>query len=296
MHNPNSPSWRNVEALTAVNGLYPGNQGGCPPDEEAVVDVLTALERLGSSVSSEIQPALKKGRSLEDTAIVEDTLMKPLMRGVGDLRERRRQWRVGREQCSHQHFLHSRISCWEFRGFRSRLREVWGDGISDNVQEETSERRDPTELYGPWMQVVNQRRGLRTGVQNRGTEDVTLKNDMGSRFEALEEDTTAMQMEDVGAGKGTGPGIGDKVVEIPVMENDRSSGHPRTHQGGDVVTEGGLGESSTTTVVHNRGLKSKEASSPPVAYADEDTPGWHWDAKREFHLGSAYDYLMDRIG
>ncbi|KAK8988246.1 hypothetical protein V6N11_065842 [Hibiscus sabdariffa] len=65
-------------------------------------------------------------------------------------------------------------------------------------------------------------------------------------------------MEDVGAGKGTGPGIGDKVVEIPVMENDRSSGHPRTHQGGDVVTEGGLGESSTTTVVHNRGLKSKE--------------------------------------
>ncbi|KAK8608803.1 hypothetical protein V6N13_024216 [Hibiscus sabdariffa] len=37
------------------------------------------------------------------------------------------------------------------------------------------------------------------------------------------------------------------------------------------------------------------ASPSSVAYAGEDTPGWRWDAKRESHLGSTYDYLMDRI-
>ncbi|KAK8491670.1 hypothetical protein V6N13_029803 [Hibiscus sabdariffa] len=78
MNNPNSPSRRNVEALPAVNGLHPGNQGGCPLDEIAVVDVPVALERLGSPVSSEVQPALKKGRNFKDTVIVEDTPMEAM--------------------------------------------------------------------------------------------------------------------------------------------------------------------------------------------------------------------------
>ncbi|KAK8491671.1 hypothetical protein V6N12_073313 [Hibiscus sabdariffa] len=50
------------------------------------------------------------------------------------------------------------------------------------------------------------------------------------------------------------PSIGDTVVGTSAMENNRATVHPRTHRGRDMVSEGSLGESSTATVVHDRGL------------------------------------------
>ncbi|KAK8663982.1 hypothetical protein V6N13_083787 [Hibiscus sabdariffa] len=73
MWNPNSPIWDNVVASHAVNGLIAGNQSGRPPDEAVIVVVPAALERQGSPVASELQPAQKKGRSGEEPMIVEDT-------------------------------------------------------------------------------------------------------------------------------------------------------------------------------------------------------------------------------
>ncbi|KAK8554142.1 hypothetical protein V6N12_031115 [Hibiscus sabdariffa] len=54
MQNPSSTLWHNVEASPAINGLISGNQGGCPPDE------------------------VKKGRSVEEIMMVEDTPMEAM--------------------------------------------------------------------------------------------------------------------------------------------------------------------------------------------------------------------------
>ncbi|KAL4360769.1 hypothetical protein GQ457_04G012420 [Hibiscus cannabinus] len=73
MWNPNSPLWDNVVASPAVNGLVAGSQSGRPPDGAVTVDVSAALERQGSPVAPELQPAQKKGRSEEEPMMVEDT-------------------------------------------------------------------------------------------------------------------------------------------------------------------------------------------------------------------------------
>ncbi|KAL4340432.1 hypothetical protein GQ457_08G019370 [Hibiscus cannabinus] len=57
-----------------------GNQGGRPPDGTTIVDMPVALERQGSPAVPELQPVQKKGRSEEETMIVEDTPME----GLGD--------------------------------------------------------------------------------------------------------------------------------------------------------------------------------------------------------------------
>ncbi|KAK8608964.1 hypothetical protein V6N13_025273 [Hibiscus sabdariffa] len=78
----------NVAPPLAANGRLSGNQGGCPPDEVAIVDVMAALERPGSPVSPNLQPALKKGHSVEVSMMVEDTpteVMQDMDGRMGDL-------------------------------------------------------------------------------------------------------------------------------------------------------------------------------------------------------------------
>ncbi|KAK8562211.1 hypothetical protein V6N12_049258 [Hibiscus sabdariffa] len=80
MQNPNSILWHNMEVLSAANGRTSGNQGGCPPDGTTIVDMPVTLERQGLPVAPELQSVQKKGRSEEETMIVEDTSME----GLGD--------------------------------------------------------------------------------------------------------------------------------------------------------------------------------------------------------------------
>ncbi|KAK8696169.1 hypothetical protein V6N13_001306 [Hibiscus sabdariffa] len=83
MQNPNSLLWHKLKASPAVNGLISSNQVGHPPDEVVIVDVSAALERQGSSVSRAFQPVLKKGRSVEQTMMVEDTPMEAMQDASG---------------------------------------------------------------------------------------------------------------------------------------------------------------------------------------------------------------------
>ncbi|KAK9044943.1 hypothetical protein V6N11_058833, partial [Hibiscus sabdariffa] len=59
------------------------NQGGRPSDEVVIVDVPIALERQGSPVSLALQPTQKKGRSVEELMMVEDTPIEAMQDASG---------------------------------------------------------------------------------------------------------------------------------------------------------------------------------------------------------------------
>ncbi|KAK8604290.1 hypothetical protein V6N13_099237 [Hibiscus sabdariffa] len=88
MQNPNFSLRQNVASPLAVNGRLSRNQGGRTLDEVAIVDVTAALEQQGSSVSPNLLPAMKKGRSVEVSMMVEDIpmeVMRDVDGGTGDL-------------------------------------------------------------------------------------------------------------------------------------------------------------------------------------------------------------------
>ncbi|KAK8501942.1 hypothetical protein V6N12_019680 [Hibiscus sabdariffa] len=65
-----------------------------------------------------------------------------------------------------------------------------GDDPAEGVKEVSTEKRDPSELYGPWMQVVIRRRrpGNTSLKQIQGVGAGPSRTTCGSRFEVLEEE------------------------------------------------------------------------------------------------------------
>ncbi|KAK8713471.1 hypothetical protein V6N13_148687 [Hibiscus sabdariffa] len=179
MQNPNSILWHNMEVLSAANGRTSGNQGGCPPDGTTIVDMPVTLERQGLPVAPELQSVQKKGRSEEETMIVEDTSMEGLGdagRGPGDSPPVVMQSEARDPSLPTLSFKDKLLGNLGFSKQTQYVEEldmeVWdedvrfgnskencgGDGVKENTQEVISMKRDPTELYGPRMQVVNRRR------------------------------------------------------------------------------------------------------------------------------------------
>ncbi|KAK8572308.1 hypothetical protein V6N13_047913 [Hibiscus sabdariffa] len=70
MENPSLLQNPSVGEVLAVNGS--GHQGGRPPEEVVMVDMVDGLEHLRYEIPIGFQPVQKKGRRWDDATIAED--------------------------------------------------------------------------------------------------------------------------------------------------------------------------------------------------------------------------------
>ncbi|KAK8646300.1 hypothetical protein V6N13_120092 [Hibiscus sabdariffa] len=179
--NPNFALADGFRSALATGGLLLGNKCGRPPENVIHMEDDSVLERHGSPVDVDIQPACKKGRNFEDSSevLMQSDSMHSAERGLG------------LESNSHsggqEHGLSFRdtlmggigrketdalvedldVECGRY----GHAKEVCGAQGPQMVESDTRPvQRVSSELYGPWMQVVNRRR--RSGVNTNSPEDV----------------------------------------------------------------------------------------------------------------------------
>ncbi|KAL4272499.1 hypothetical protein GQ457_13G019110 [Hibiscus cannabinus] len=80
--------------------------------------------------------------------------------------------------------------CYKCGKFGHSKEHCSGDKPAEGDKGEVTEKRNPTELYGPWMQVVNRRRrpGTNSMKNDRGVGAEPSRVARGSRFAVLEEE------------------------------------------------------------------------------------------------------------
>ncbi|KAK8655114.1 hypothetical protein V6N13_107706 [Hibiscus sabdariffa] len=176
------------------------SQGGRPPDESMIVVDGDALERPGSPVPEGPQPVQKKVRSFdapgtEGVMIIDEDLS-------GNLR---------RDASSTQPVADGNGGTQQpvMPSFRDKLLEgsgklvsasvvtdleveddCGGNGAVESAAATIETPRDPSELYGPWMQVSHRRRrsGMHKTIPIGGAGSKSAKPASGSRFMVLEEE------------------------------------------------------------------------------------------------------------
>ncbi|KAK9038062.1 hypothetical protein V6N11_022955 [Hibiscus sabdariffa] len=189
--------------------------------------------------------------------------------------------------------------------------------------------KDPTEPYGPWMQVMNRRRrpGIAVPFQNRDTRAGPRMAPGGSHFAVLEEEGDVLgagadclvrtEEQVVGAertpsspkvgveSRNTGSSDGVTVTQ----RNERDVGvisegapvvrgpAPVAEQGVVLPVKSALGSNKHAAIqVFGAGeeviLYHLAATPPPLPHLGADVPGWRWDDKREFRVSFAYSVLM----
>ncbi|KAK8606840.1 hypothetical protein V6N13_052596 [Hibiscus sabdariffa] len=176
------------------------SQGGRPPDDSVIVVDGDALERPGSPVPEGPQPVQKKVRSFdapgtEGVMIIDEDLS-------GNLR---------RDAFSTQPVADGNGGTQQpvMPSFRDKLLEgsgkvvsasvvtdleveddCGGNGAVESAAATIETPRDPSELYGPWMQVSHRRRrsGMHKTIPIGGAGSKSAKPASGSRFMVLEEE------------------------------------------------------------------------------------------------------------
>ncbi|KAK8662463.1 hypothetical protein V6N13_092036 [Hibiscus sabdariffa] len=174
------------------------SQGGRPPDGSVIVVDGDALERPGSPVHEGSQPVQKKVRSIdapgtEGVMIIDEDLSGNLRRDASST-----QPVVDGSGGSQQPVMPS---------FRDKLLEgsgklvsasvvtdleddCGGNGAIESAAATVETPRDPSELYGPWMQVSHRHRrpGMHKTIPIGGAGSKSAKPTSGSRFMVLEEE------------------------------------------------------------------------------------------------------------
>ncbi|KAK8549668.1 hypothetical protein V6N13_073449 [Hibiscus sabdariffa] len=213
--------------LAATDGL--GTHGGRPPDNVITFDVPATLEHLRSLSTPEFQPSSKKGRcegnsvrmgdlstteqedldtnmgdGLSDTMeVLDDTLSShPLVRNVADTVG-------GNSSPVIPTFKDKLLGSTGITKGVAPLSDLDVDvreedesyGITPKIVEDdigSNSNRDPNELYGPWMKVVDRWRkmGQQKRDMGRAISNDSGKPGRGSRFETLADD---LDQNDAGA-------------------------------------------------------------------------------------------------
>ncbi|KAK8664666.1 hypothetical protein V6N13_084444 [Hibiscus sabdariffa] len=187
---------RNSCGLTASKDSAVGFQGGRPPDGTVCFAESDILERTGSPIPSDVQPLQKKGRSVDDR--ISDEMMAVDEGGQGDSQSKgesgmARGMGAGNPAMPMMSFRDMLIGDKGNKEISELdVEEACGkeDVVVENVAAVKEVTRDPKDLYGPWMQVVNRgrrpvgSRGFGASNVGRGRSGVLP----GSRFAVLEED------------------------------------------------------------------------------------------------------------
>ncbi|KAK8627654.1 hypothetical protein V6N13_135259 [Hibiscus sabdariffa] len=231
MENPNSEFNTNitptdgVRSSMAFGGLILGNMGGRPPDNVVSMEECSVRERPVSSDAVDLQPASKKGRNFEDP---KEVLEQPEMvtaegrnqgleaNAFSGSQERVASFKetlLGGIDRNHEELLVEELDV-EVRDEDVLIR---GDGVLLEIRfsdrevcglqanqvaegEVTSIRRDPHELYGPSMQVVNKRRKNMTKTSALGGSNGASNGGIprGSRFVVLTDEEEVVTVGDGG--------------------------------------------------------------------------------------------------
>ncbi|KAK8598849.1 hypothetical protein V6N13_076795 [Hibiscus sabdariffa] len=167
MENPNgelNPSLTPADGVRfsmATGGLILDNKCGKPSESIISMEDCSILERPGSPVAVELQPASKKGRTFEDSmeVLMQTETLTADGRGRGqdsnasnDVQERVLSFKdmlFGGIDRNQEELLVEDLDVEEVCG-------VQGNRVAEDVSQPI--QRDPNYLYGPWMQVVNKRR------------------------------------------------------------------------------------------------------------------------------------------
>ncbi|KAK8656054.1 hypothetical protein V6N13_108613 [Hibiscus sabdariffa] len=124
----------------ATGDLIPGNKCGRQPENVISLEDCSILERPGSPVVAELQPASTKGRNFEEQMEERVLSFKDTLIGGID----RKQEELLVEDLDVE-YGHAKEVC-----------VMQGNQVAEG--ESHPIHRDLNELYGPWMQVVNKRR------------------------------------------------------------------------------------------------------------------------------------------
>ncbi|KAK9020511.1 hypothetical protein V6N11_010534 [Hibiscus sabdariffa] len=206
-------------------GFVAGYQGGRPPDGVIVVEDSTLLERQGSLVAPDVQPVQEKGRTMEEEMVIDDGT--PDGERVADSWEGLVQTPPVPEENLHPTPLLSSFKDKLLGAFgasrkpsiiteldvevKAEDEQCGGDKPAEGDKGEVTEKRNPTELYGPWMQVVNRHRrpGTSSMKNDRGVGAEPSRAVRGSHFAVLEEEgidanevSEAALVQNISAGKG----------------------------------------------------------------------------------------------
>ncbi|KAK8593043.1 hypothetical protein V6N12_045132 [Hibiscus sabdariffa] len=188
-----------------------------------LVDVPSGLERLVSQLLSDLQSVQKKGRSVEETMIVEDTPMEA-MHGVTGWLE---------DAIPAGVRLEEQVSSPRIPSFKDTL--LGDSGISKQIQ---------------YLEELD--------VETRSTKKGIPKTYMGSQFEVLEEEAAATEKGRAVAESDTIPGEDEVVIVNSIIENGRLEvNNGGSHARGTVV-EGGLIERIKGPVMNDNGSMSGE--------------------------------------
>ncbi|KAK8666029.1 hypothetical protein V6N13_006182 [Hibiscus sabdariffa] len=169
-------------ATLAADDPVAGNHGGRPPDSGMCVDVPVSLERPGSPIAVDLQPSIKKGRSL--VSPVSDVLMKegvlPHSRNLGGLPLTES---GDRQDIEYEGLPEICFKCGKY----GHAKDVYGITSPATSVAEDNALRNLDELYGPWMQVSNRKRrnGQSRKDLDNGSKDKAKSVNSGSRFSAL---------------------------------------------------------------------------------------------------------------
>ncbi|KAK8675332.1 hypothetical protein V6N13_033401 [Hibiscus sabdariffa] len=180
--NPNFTPADGVCSALATRGLLLGNKCGRPSENVMLMEDCSMLERPGSPVDVDLQPTSKKGRNFEESSevLMQTDSMTANGRGQGSEanthiggQEHGRSFRdtlmggIGRKE-SDVLVKELDVEDIEYEGLPTiyfkcggygHAKEVCGTQGNQAVESENRPlQRDPTELYGLWMQVVNRRR------------------------------------------------------------------------------------------------------------------------------------------
>ncbi|KAK8637393.1 hypothetical protein V6N13_064815 [Hibiscus sabdariffa] len=201
MENPNSLTASNI------NLKLTGAPGGRPPDDVIVLEGTLNLERPASPLQDDAQRVVDKGRNKDNSNGEERNQIQNFALGseicmevddgeglCGDSQTEGLEYRAApigptAEGNITRSFLDITASKTSFRDKLVGEKEMCGhEGkLEVNEKEASGNSRNPEDLYGPWMQVVNRRKKptmTKNGIN--GTEfALSTARRPGSRFESL---------------------------------------------------------------------------------------------------------------